>query len=113
MAAFCFAITEAIVKQNTGGHMNHHRIQQIANRSVAILELTVNPLGRACLVDGVEGRVDAAFIDLQAAIDVGLIDVGWFAEQNSSDKTTREEHWYSVVLPQGAVLVGARELVLK
>ncbi len=93
---------------------NNNRIEQIAARgsSVAILELTINPLGRACAVDGVEGRVDAAFIDLEAAVACGIIGPGWFAEQDNLDASAWQERWYSVVLPHGAVLVSARDLAL-
>lgn len=88
--------------------MSQRRIEQLALRA----QTRGSMLGRRVTVDGAIGRIDAEFIDLQAAIDVGLIDDGWFAEQNGRDLTTREERWFSVVLPDGAVLVGTHELHL-
>jgi|ERR1043166_7477681 hypothetical protein len=67
-------------------------------------------LGRACWIDGIEGRVDAVFIDLQAAINVGLISEGWFEAQAEPPATTKSQRWYSVTLPAGAVLLGQREI---
>jgi len=84
-----------------------NRIEQIASRGVRSPSL----LGRRAIVDGVSGIIDAEFIDLQAAIDCGLVDQGWFMVQLPLVKTTKEDRWYSVVLPEGAVLVGAQDLV--
>jgi len=90
---------------------NQRRIKQIATRQRAT---PVDPLGRACFVHGVEGRVDAAFVDLQAAIDVWLVDLGWFYAQNGRiDENSKDNRWYSVVLPDGAVLVAEHELEIQ
>jgi len=88
--------------------MSQRRIEQLALRT----QTRGSMLGRRVVVDGAVGRIDAEFIDLQAAIDVGLVDEGWFAEQNDQDLTTRDERWFSIVLPDGAVLVGMHELHL-
>jgi hypothetical protein len=90
--------------------MNDQRIRQIANRHTVGSGADV--LGKACVVDGVQGRIDAVFIDLAAAIACGVVGPGWFAERSGRDLTTRDECWYSVVLRHGSVLVGQRELVL-
>lgn len=88
---------------------NAARLAQIGN---GVSTHWNDPLGRGCKVDGNEGRIDAIFIDLRAAIDCGIISEGWYEAQNVKPLTLKTQRWYSVVLPQGAVLIGERELIL-
>ncbi len=84
--------------------MTQQRLEQIATRDISLGDL----LAARVRVDGEFGRVDAIFIDLQAAIDCGLVDANWYGQHIG--KTTKSRRWYSVVLPHGAVLVGHDDL---
>lgn len=57
------------------------------------------------------GRIDVAFADLQAAIDGLAVPQGWYEKLSYRPKTAPFRRWYSVVLPDGAVLVGEDDLV--
>ena len=56
------------------------------------------------------GAIDAIYADLEAALDAGVIDDDWLDEQQIRPRTKPSETWYSVVLGNGAVLCGERDL---
>jgi len=60
--------------------------------------------------DGGIGAIDAAFADLEAAIDAGVVDEDWFAGLDDRPRTPKSGVWYSVVLPDGAILAGELDL---
>ena len=58
------------------------------------------------------GVVDAQFVDLQAAVDCGLVDGEWYSIQSARPKTSPVDGWVSVILEDGgAVLIGVDDLV--
>lgn len=87
--------------------MNTERIDQLRNR----LPGDRRYLGTIVTSGEHTGIVDAEFIDLQAAVDCGLVDPLWFDEQFPQCKTPRECRWLSVVTESGAVLIGEHDIV--
>ena len=93
--------------------MNEKRIEQIQERQR--FERPSNRTGRPQPGDtvthkGAIGVIDAAFFDLQAAVENGIVDASWYADQDTKPKTAPAQRWYSVILPHGAVLVGEEDL---
>lgn len=60
--------------------------------------------------DGGIGAIDAAFADLDAAIDAGVIDGEWYDALETRPRTPKTGVWYSVVLDDGAVVAGELDL---
>jgi hypothetical protein len=60
--------------------------------------------------NGELGVIDAAFFDLQAAVDNGIVDASWYADQDVKPQTRPDQRWFSVILPHGAVLLGEADL---
>ena len=60
--------------------------------------------------DGGIGAIDAAYADLEAAIEAGVVDDDWYGGLDERPRTPKTGVWYSVVLPDGAVLVGELDL---
>lgn len=61
---------------------------------------------------GTQGRVDAIYIDLAAAIDaLATVRDGWYEGLEYEPKTPKDGGpWYSVILDDGSVLVGELDI---
>ena len=57
------------------------------------------------------GVVDAIYADLQAAIDGQCVRDDWYAALEIKPKSSpTDDLWYSIILPDGAILAGEKDL---
>lgn len=56
------------------------------------------------------GRVDAVFLNFQAAVNSGLVDGSWWDKQEHKP-STKHQTFYSVISSRGSILAGESELL--
>jgi hypothetical protein len=97
---------------------------EVTNKSrMAQIEVLVEVNGHAqrfhlgervgCIVESksVEGVIDVAYVDLQAAMDAFAVPGNWYEIQNKKPITGPQGRWYGVLLERGAILAGELDLV--
>lgn len=58
------------------------------------------------------GVIDSIYANLNAAIGALIIPEGWYELQEVKPNTSKSGFWYGVILVEGAVLLGERDLEL-
>lgn len=67
-------------------------------------------LGQEVSGRGYVGVIDAVYANLNAAVDSLIIPEGWYEMQEVPPKTPKTGFWYSVILKEGAVLLGEEDI---
>ena len=63
------------------------------------------------LPDKPMGVIDAIFVDYEALVDAGLVPASWYEQQAIAPATPKNEFWYGVILPLGAIVQGDLDLM--
>jgi hypothetical protein len=98
---------KALLAGLRGGNMA--RVRALAGRRAkprfALGQIVREPFGDI-------GAIDAIYADLEAAEDLGIVGnrKEWLRAQERRPVTKATETWYSVVLSEGACLVGEHDL---